>query len=250
MQFLVQVVGGGWLTLQTPQKFVPPTNTLFWGNWTFSPVYGRTGAWAHCCISSTGPTASCNWVTENCLVHCLDDFFQWIYFSLQRNLVDPFWIGFYTLVGQNLPTDTVLQLHLCHLYLAMCSCYTDDFRYPNDSQIWRNDNEDMFSLHNANNELRLRFPFSCLTHSRECGCSIRLGLLAWQIDMWDHPCALEKNERMIHFDSELTLGICPMCFKIFHFNTVQIRSYYFLFWDDVYWFATTCGQNICQRMSE
>ena len=35
--------------------------------------------------------------------------------------------------------------------------------------------------------------FSCLTHSRECGCSIRLNLLAWQDDMWDHPYACEKR---------------------------------------------------------
>ena len=35
--------------------------------------------------------------------------------------------------------------------------------------------------------------FSCLTHSRECGCSIRLNLLAWQDDMWDHPYAWGKK---------------------------------------------------------
>jgi hypothetical protein len=37
-------------------------------------------------------------------------------------------------------------------------------------------------------ENRILFTFSdnfisCLTHSRECGCSIRLNLLAWQDDM-------------------------------------------------------------------
>ena len=56
---------------------------------------------------------------------------------------------------------------------------------------------------------------SCLTHSRECGCSIRLGLLAWQIDMWDHPCALEKNERPIHFWQWTHMSHFDDAFQIF-----------------------------------
>ena len=90
-----------------------------------------------------------------------------------------------------------------------------------------------------------RIFLSCLTHSRECGCSIRLGLLAWQIDMWDHPCALEKNERLIHFWQWTHMKHLSDVFNIFQFSAVQIRSYYFLFW----WCFLICDDVRSEYMS-
>ena len=73
---------------------------------------------------------------------------------------------------------------------------------------------------------------SCLTHSRECGCSIRLGLLAWQDDMWDHPCALKKEcaDRVI-FKWAHHENFSDNAFQIFQLDP-RADSVVFL-WDDV-----------------
>ena len=90
----------------------------------------------------------------------------------------------------------------------------------------------------------------CLTHSRECGCSIRLDLLAWQVDMWDHPYALEKDcaERVNLKRSPMRNSQCVSNYS----NLIHMQNQLcFLVSRCLYNFLlATCGQDICQYMSE
>jgi hypothetical protein len=92
---------------------------------------------------------------------------------------------------------------------------------------------------------------SCLTHSRECGCSIRLDLLAWQDDMWDHPCALKKKSVQTEWISiGDTMRICDSAFQIFHIDPRADSVVFCFFVGRCFEIFATCGQNICERMSE